>query len=352
MSPTASNPQDVCPPLNFNPSVIDSQGAIYTPADCQLSAYVVITRDEGATYTWEPIPGAPTSGPDGGPQVSLAVDDADNLYALWPAAGKLYLAISRDHAKSWSTPMVVSVPGVHQIDHPTLSGGARGVVGITYYASPGASAQFLDAYVTQTDDALDPQPLFYGGMINDPADPIYHDYGLTGGSPRVDFIGGAFDPAGTTFWAGVVKQFGPPNSSGNIATTGYVGRLLFTPATPARIAPKFDLLAPDGPARGLVARPRAARDDPRAGSQPVRPSPPGTSASWTSSARRGGESGSATRRRSCSPACPPRSARGSAAARSSSSAPTSPTGCMVSGPASGSRASPGSSASATAFTSG
>ncbi len=227
MSPTASNPQDSCPPLNFNVGVVDNQGTFYTPADCQLAAYVVITRNEGASYTWVRIPGAPTSGPDGGPNVELAVDDAGALYALWVAGAKLDLEVSHDHARTWSAPIVVSAPGVQNIDHPWITAGAPGNVAITYYASPSASAQRLDAYISQSSDALHPEPLFYSGMFNDPAQPIYHDYGLGQDSPRVDFIGGEYDSAGTSFWSGVIKQLGPPDSSGTIATTGYVGHLTF-----------------------------------------------------------------------------------------------------------------------------
>jgi hypothetical protein len=144
---------------------------------------------------------------------------------------------------------------VHKIDHPTLAAAATGHVGITYYGSPDPSATLLNAYITQTDDALDPQPLFYGGVINDPAHPIYHDYGLTGGSPRTDFIGGAFDPAGKSFWAGVVKQRGPVDSSRNIATTGYVGRLLFSTSTPVKTGPRFSCARPSGRLGGTTIGP-------------------------------------------------------------------------------------------------
>jgi hypothetical protein len=74
-------------------------------------------------------------------------------------------------------------------------------------------------------------------VLNDPAAPIFHDYGLSGGSPRLDFIGGAYDSPGTSFWAGVVKQYGPPDaaSSNHIATTGYVGHLQFSAAVTARL---------------------------------------------------------------------------------------------------------------------
>ena len=104
-SPTASNPADICPPLNFNTGVVDSQGTIYQPVNCEHSAYIVVSRDEGASETWIPQGDAPTGTPISGTNLQLAVDQADNLYAIWSANGLLYLAISRDHAQSWSAPL-------------------------------------------------------------------------------------------------------------------------------------------------------------------------------------------------------------------------------------------------------
>jgi hypothetical protein len=236
-SPTASNPPDVCPPLNFNTGVVDSQGTIYQPVDCEHSAYVVVSHDEGESETWIPEPNAPTGTTTSGTNLKLAIDDADNLYAIWSAGGLVYLAISPDGARTWSAPMMVAAPGVQHVQLPAIAAGAPGHVAISYYASSDPSAQLFSAYVTESADALDPQPLLYSGPINDPAQPIFHDYGLTGGSPRTDFIGGSYDPAGTTFWAGVVKQLGPATSSegnveANIPTSGYVGALRFNANTP------------------------------------------------------------------------------------------------------------------------
>ena len=233
-SPTPSNPSDVCPPLNFNTGVVDSQGTIYQPVDCEHSAYVVVSRDEGASETWIPEKDAPTGTVVSGTNLKLAVDDADNLYAVWSANGLVYIAISRDHAQSWGAPMMVAAPGVAAVEKPAIAAGAPGHVAITYYAGSSPSAELLSAYITQTADALDPKPLFYSGAINNPAAPIFHDYGLTGGSPRTDFVGGAFDSPGTTFWAGVVKQLGPA-TSGKIATTGDAGTLRFGSLTPTSL---------------------------------------------------------------------------------------------------------------------
>jgi hypothetical protein len=237
-SPTASNPQDICPPLQFRNGVVDTAGTIYLAATCQFSDYVLVSQDEGVTWTWLPVKDAPTSSSiiTGG-WLQIAMDDADTLYALWPGVndGLLYLEISHDHAMTWSKPMMVAMPGLHQVQRPAFKAGAPGHVGIAYYASTDPGAFMVSGYITQTEDALDPDPLFYSAAINDPAVPIYHDYGLASDSPRIDFIGGSYDGAGTTFWGGIVKQFGPPDANGDIVTSGYVARLSFAPSTPERL---------------------------------------------------------------------------------------------------------------------
>jgi len=233
-SPTPANPTDICPPLNFNTGVVDSRGVIYQPVDCEHASYVVVSRDEGASETWLPEPDAPPGTATSGTNMELAVDDADNLYAEWSANGLVYLAISRDHANSWSSPMIVAAPGVQNVQRPAIAAGAAGHVALVYYASTDPAAEFTTAYITQTADALDIDPLFYSGALNPPASPIFHDGGLTGGSPRTDFIGGAFDSRGRTFWAGVVKQLGPA-VGGHVPTVGLAGRLRFTRLTPASL---------------------------------------------------------------------------------------------------------------------
>ncbi|MHB1925591.1 MAG: sialidase family protein [Acidimicrobiales bacterium] len=224
VSPSVGEPPDICPPLNFNTGVVDASGNTYQPATCQDHAYVVVSHDEGTSYQWHMVPGVPTGVSPGDNYLQLALDDAGNLYAMWPAGGQLFLAISRDHGLSWQPPLMVSAPGIRNATLPSLSAGATGRVAIAYYANPDAAASMLDGYITETTDALASRPLFYSGMLNDPAHPIFHDYGLSS-TPRADFIGGAYDQKGLQFWAGMVKQLGPLQPNGEIETTGYVGRL-------------------------------------------------------------------------------------------------------------------------------
>jgi hypothetical protein len=155
--------------------------------------------------------------------VQLASDAAGNLFVLWLSSGSLELASSRNGGRSWSPPLVVSPPGLHNILLPSLAAARRGAVGVVFYASSSPSAKQLSGYISQTGDALARSPLFYGAAVNDPAHPIFDNYGDSD-SPRADFIGAAYD-AGGRLWGGLVEQLGPPDSSNRIPTTGYVAHL-------------------------------------------------------------------------------------------------------------------------------
>jgi hypothetical protein len=213
--------------------VVGKDGTMYEPQSCSNGSYLAVSHDEGSSYSWLPIKDAPRSSGLSG-TVQVGIDDADNLYALWKSGDQLQVAVSRDHGQSWSPAIAVTAPGVRNITVPALAVGGKGRVGIAYYGSTDTSAQLLTAYITQTGDALDPQPLFYSGAINDPAHPIYHDYGFNA-TPRADYVGAAWDASGT-LWAGVVKQLGAPDPNGRVATTGYVGRLAFPSGAPTRSA--------------------------------------------------------------------------------------------------------------------
>lgn len=223
VQPSLGAPTD-CPPLSADTGVVAENGTTYIPRVCGQGTYLAVSSDEGATYTWRPVPGGPTSTLTG-PAVQLAMDSAGNLYALWVASDRLDLAVSRDGGITWTAPLVVSPPTLHQITLPALAAGPAGAVAIAYYASTDPSAKALSGYISQTQHALDAQPLFYAGVIDDPARPIFEDYG-DAYTPRADFVGATYDSAGH-FWAGVVEQLGPPDSSNAIPTSGYLGHLTF-----------------------------------------------------------------------------------------------------------------------------
>lgn len=226
-----------CPPLAANTGVVANNGEVFLPQSCLGGTYVATSNDEGASYTWLPVAGAPASNGLGA-VVQLAIDPADNLYLLWVASDELRLVVSRDGGRSWSAPLVVSPPGLHNITLPALATGAAGAVGVAFYAgtSSGGSTPPLSAYLAQTSDALVAQPLFRAGAVNDPVHPIFSNLG-DAYSPRADFIGAAFDSGGR-LWGAFVRQLGPPDAANRIATTGYAGWLTTTTSTSRARAPR------------------------------------------------------------------------------------------------------------------
>jgi hypothetical protein len=219
--PSPTTP-DVCPALAGNTGVVASDGTIYQPVSCRSGAYVASSSDEGATYAWHRVPGAPPANGLSGP-LQIAIDSADNLYAMWLADDHLNLAISLDRAQSWGKPLAVAAPGVHKITVPALAAGPAGRVAVTYYASPDESPEALNAYITEARNALAPDPLLYSAIVNDPAKPIFRDYGFDA-TPRTDYVGGSYDSAGT-FRAALVKQLAPPDAQKRVETTGYLAWL-------------------------------------------------------------------------------------------------------------------------------
>jgi hypothetical protein len=213
-----------CPALAANTGAVASDGTLYIPQSCLGGTYLAVSHDEGASYTWLPVTGAPAA-TGLGAVVQLAIDHANDLYVLWTAGDKLQLVQSSDGGRSWSAPLTVSPPGLHAITLPALAAGARGAIGIAYYASTNPAAKQLSGYISQTADALAPRPLFYAGAINDPLAPMFENYG-DADSPRADYIGAAYDASGT-LWGGLVAQLGPPTAANTIPTTGYLGHLAF-----------------------------------------------------------------------------------------------------------------------------
>jgi hypothetical protein len=222
--PSAVAPSN-CAALAANTGVVAGDGTVYIPQSCGGGTYLAVSRDEGASYTWLPVAGAPAANGLGA-VVQLAIDRAGDLYMLWLAGDALELVSSRDGGRTWAAPLTVSPPGLHNITLPALGAGPRGGVGVVYYASADPSAKMLSGYISQTTAALSARPLFYDAAVDDPRHPIYENYGDSD-SPRADFVGAAYDARGN-FWGALVKQLGPPGASNRITTTGYLAHLAFT----------------------------------------------------------------------------------------------------------------------------
>ena len=163
----------------------DSKGRIFLPkGHCGLPW--VARSDDGGT-TWDRTKIASHT-PMEDHEVSLAVDTADNIYAVWQGSFRLpYLSVSTDHGSTWSVPIMIAPPGVHEVNFPTIVAGDAGRIAVLF---PGSESQDFgddetddetrpwNIYLVMSVDALksaDPKgvPTFTWTVANPQSDPVH-----------------------------------------------------------------------------------------------------------------------------------------------------------------------------------
>src|SRR6266446_191668 len=103
----------------------DSKGRIYLPTgNCGLP-WVAFSDDGGDTCTRVNISSLT---PMADHEVSLAVDSADNIYAVWQdGTFRLpFFSVSTNRGVSWWQPIMMAPPGVHEVNFPTIAAGDAG----------------------------------------------------------------------------------------------------------------------------------------------------------------------------------------------------------------------------------
>jgi hypothetical protein len=239
--------------LHFQePQKVGPDGTLYVPLNCAATGTnpaglvrVALSHDEGRTWSYVAVPTGSVgsaAGLIGG--VSLDVDQAGNLYVVWPGADNLpYLAVSKDQGLTWNGPLMIGMPA-HSPDpavteaSPRAQVSARGPghIAVSYYGYPtGSPSTTLNGYLTESFNAADAQPLFYSARVNDTAHPLYFPV-KSGALPRNDYLGVTIAPDGTP-WTALVKLLSDtPDSQGYIQSTGYVARLV--PVQPNAAVPE------------------------------------------------------------------------------------------------------------------
>ena len=196
----------------------DSAGRVYLPAArCALPS---ISISEDAALTWTqvlvdrdvPLPHT-AAGDDFEHETTLAVDAADNLYLTWwDHNDRLpYLAVSRDHGRTWSAPLMIAPPGVEEVNFPTIDAGDAGRIAIHFPGTVvGDRSDLLrpwNLYEVVSTNALDEDPLFVFTVANDPQRPIHRgDCGPGRCAGMFDFLDVVVPPPGVPaesegFWA-------------------------------------------------------------------------------------------------------------------------------------------------------
>jgi hypothetical protein len=194
-----------CSDFGLN-GVVGPDGTAYMGyAPCNR-AFVGVSRDAGAS--WEAVQVADVELIGYG-NLSVGVDEAGNVYASWVAVDDRlpYLSISRDSGRTWSRPLMVGAPGVTEAALPRVVGGAAGQVAVSYFGStdspgkpfpapcktqpatscPEWAGVTWGAYITESFNSVDPDPLFWSATVNDPAHPVWYGCSPSGiGVIRLD----------------------------------------------------------------------------------------------------------------------------------------------------------------------
>jgi hypothetical protein len=226
-----------------------TDGTLVVVVSCNKNVYLSESTDEGATWN------VAYQIPHGG---VLRADSADNLYLLEEATGvngnsELLLSHSTDGGQTWSPEQDMVAPGVtsvgtSQFAQGTYAAGQVGHVAVTYYGIRAGSSD-SDGFISETRDALDDNPVFWSGQVNDPKRPLLYNsanpIGPVGTTPSnmgitvLDIMGGALSPDGRSVWGSFVQDCGTnlltdPNCQKRLPQTnpgnpqdGFAGRLVW-----------------------------------------------------------------------------------------------------------------------------
>ncbi|HEV3475267.1 MAG TPA: sialidase family protein, partial [Actinomycetota bacterium] len=154
----------------------DSKGRVFVPKGHCGWPWISVSEDAGTT--WRRVQVSKTVNASD-IHLAVAVDKADNVYFVWWDNEKKlpWLSISRDHGLTWSDPLMIAPPGVTQVNFPVVAAGDEGRIAISF---PGSTSDSRDHarrpwnfYVVATENALDPNPLFFSTTANDPVDPVH-----------------------------------------------------------------------------------------------------------------------------------------------------------------------------------
>lgn len=202
-TPDSIPPEEGCPPNDLRRTrtgEVAPDGILYFPTySCDDDALgIAISDDQGASWTRQEA--LETEVQDLYPP-ALGIDTEGNLYIAWRGAGGLpHLTISTDRGESWSEPLMIAPPQVDHIRRLGVVVREPGHLLVSYLASTEEGGDY-DAYMTESRNALEPEPLFWTVAVNDPATPVREADASETFGDRIQFLRGHIADDGTP-WAG------------------------------------------------------------------------------------------------------------------------------------------------------
>ena len=182
----------------------DSAGRVFIPKGHCGYPWVSISEDGAETWTRVKVSneiGAAAT------HLAVATDDADNVYLTWwdPQEHLPYLAISRDHGKTWGTPLMIAPPGVREVNFPVIEAGDEGRIAVNF---PGTTvgdqdddARPWNQYIVASTNALSDNPTFVSTTANPVDDPIHRGDCVQRCAGMFDFLDIQISPHDGDIWA-------------------------------------------------------------------------------------------------------------------------------------------------------
>ena len=200
--------------------VVGKDGTVYIPKEHCGVPSLAISKDEGLTWDRAIVSKKLLSIADALLDPSVAVDDKGNLYYVYVAAKDHlpYLSYSRDGGKSWSKPVMIGVPGLKEVNIPTIDAGDPGKVAIAYMGSTNVKitkdeegnternreSASWNAYLAASVNVFADNPVIISAQVNESSDPVKRRNCGPGRCGAVfDFIDVVISPDGTP-WAAFV----------------------------------------------------------------------------------------------------------------------------------------------------
>lgn len=225
-----------CGGLHAHGFVADD-GTLLLPKGHCGQPWLAISKDEGRT--WNRVQVASNGTADH--EADAVMDKKGNIYYVYVARNRLpYLVVSKDGGKTWSKPLMVGAPGLREANLPAMDLGSEGKLAFVYMGSenspfrPGQEGDrdyaktTWNGYMTITPNALDKDPIFYTGTVNDKRDPLVRDTCGPGRCRAVyDFIDVVVGPDGTAWGAFVDGCISLCSTAGpaNLGSEAIVGHL-------------------------------------------------------------------------------------------------------------------------------
>ena len=202
---------------------VGPDGVLYFPTmncgDTMLG--IAVSSDEGATWTRKDV--VATTIEDLYPP-AIGIDTDNNLYIAWLGPGeKPYLVRSADRGVTWSDPLMIGAPGVSSFRRLGIVARSPGHIVVSYL---GTAANGVNAYITESRDALGADPIFWSAAANDPSAPVY-SIGSESFGNRIQLLRPDIADDGTTWAAFHCYNTAPLCPDGQ--RLGLVARLLRRP---------------------------------------------------------------------------------------------------------------------------